>query len=135
MAKRAKVSTSEPAVAIEDEPAATTGGTSGTTLPSSESSPRCSPQRKYSNYFPLAGAGVNIFVADIVGCAGEEQQYEESLGATPDLPPPSVTPPRRSSPARACSDAPIIEEVPASVETANTGTSGPTPSTNVAGEG
>jgi hypothetical protein len=78
---------------------------------------------------------VNIFVADIVGRAGEEQQYEDPLGATPDLPPPSVTPPRRDSPARVCIDVPIIEEVPASVEAANTGTGGLTPTTNVAGEG
>jgi hypothetical protein len=142
MAKRAKVSTSEPVVIIEDVPVATTGDASEIIPPGSESSPRRSPQRsprrKYSDCFPLAGAGEHVFIANISGRVGEEQQVEPSESA-PDVPPPSATPPRRESPARVPTGEPSHEEEPASTEAPSTeapstGTGGPTP-TNVDGGG
>ena len=68
-AKRAKV----PVIVIKDEPTATAGGVSKTTLPdpatfpqsSPQSSPQRSPQCKYMVYFLLSGAHGCSFFADI----------------------------------------------------------------------
>jgi hypothetical protein len=138
MVKRARVSTSETVVVIEDEPTATAEDAPETTLPVSESgarrSPQRSPRRKYSDYFPLAGAGEYIFVADFSGRVGEEQQVEPPEGA-PEVPPPSTTPPRRESPARDLTSEPSHEEEPASTEVPGTSAGGPTMTTNIDGGG
>ena len=56
-------------IVIEDEPTATAGGVSETTLPDPatipQSSPQRSPQRKYMVYFLLSGAHGCSFFADI----------------------------------------------------------------------
>jgi hypothetical protein len=138
--KRARTSTSgEPPIVIEDEPPARTVGTSETIVLSPEISPRRSPQRspqrESSTHFPLASVGEHIFATDIVGHAGEEQQHEVSPEVIPDVPPPSTTPPRDGSPARASTGEPTgTGEVPAGAGTASTGTGGSTPTTSVAGE-
>ena len=61
MAKRAKV----PVIVIEDEPTATAGGVSETTLRDPATIPQSSPQRKYMVYFLLLGAHGCSFFADI----------------------------------------------------------------------
>jgi hypothetical protein len=135
MAKRARTSTSEMVVIIEDDPTATAGDAPETTLPGSESSvrrsPQRSPQRKYSDYFPLAGAGEYIFVADISGRVGEEQQVEPPEGV-PEVLPPSTTPPRRESPARDPTDELSHDEEPARTEAPSAGAGGPSPTIDVA---
>ena len=60
-AKRAKV----PVIVIEDEPTATAGGASETTLPDPATVLQSSPQRKYMVHFPLLGAHGYSFFADI----------------------------------------------------------------------
>ena len=64
-AKRAKVLV----ILIEDDPAATAGGVSETTLPDPatipQSSPQCSPQHKYMVYFLLLGTHGCSSFADI----------------------------------------------------------------------
>ena len=56
-------------IVIEDEPTATAGDMSETTLPDPatipQSSPQRSPQRKYMVYFLLSGAHGRSFFADI----------------------------------------------------------------------
>ena len=56
-------------IVIEDEPTATAGDVSETTLPNPatipQSSPQRSPQRKYMVYFLLLGAHGCSFFADI----------------------------------------------------------------------
>jgi hypothetical protein len=121
-------------VVIEDDPTTGAGDASETIPPGSESSPRRSPQRKYSDYFPLAGTEERAFVADISGRVGEEQHVEPSEGA-PEVPPPSTASPRRESPARDPTSEPSHEEEPASTEAPGTSAGGPTPTTNVDGGG
>jgi hypothetical protein len=77
MRKRARTSTDDETMVIEDETPTRIGSTSEPVVISPESGPRRSPQhsplREFFICFPLAGAGEPIFVADIFGYAGEEQ--------------------------------------------------------------
>ena len=57
-AKRAKV----PVIVIEDEPTATAGGASETTLPDPATVLQSSPQRKFVVYFLLSGAHECFFL-------------------------------------------------------------------------
>ena len=77
------------------------------------------------------GVGVCILIADLVGSAGGEQQQQEPLRATPDMLPPSATPTRGASPARAFTDEPTCMDE----EVVGTGAGDPVLATNVAGEG
>jgi hypothetical protein len=79
----------------------------------------------------MVSVGVSIFSVDIAGLVGEEWQQEEPLMVTPDVPPPSTTPPRDEPSARGSPVEPIhVEEDPA-----GSGVSGPTSATTVAGKG
>nr|XP_020184561.1 nucleolar and coiled-body phosphoprotein 1-like [Aegilops tauschii subsp. strangulata] len=62
----------------------------------------------------------------------QQRQQEEPPRATPKLPPPSTTPPRGASPARASTYEPMPME---EEEEMNLGAGGSTPTTNVGGEG
>nr|XP_020191231.1 nucleolar and coiled-body phosphoprotein 1-like [Aegilops tauschii subsp. strangulata] len=69
--------------------------------------------------------------ADLAGFAGGEQQQEEPLRAAPDTRPPSITPPKGASPARA----PTTEPTRTEEEEVSFGAGGSVSATNVGGEG
>nr|XP_040258271.1 uncharacterized protein LOC109754103 [Aegilops tauschii subsp. strangulata] len=69
-------------------------------------SPRFSPKREFITRHSLTGIGARILDADLAGLAGGEGQQEEPLKATSDTLPPSTTPPRGVSQARAPSAEP-----------------------------
>ena len=118
-----------------DEPSAGTSGALETITISPDPSPRCSPQPSPQHepvtHFPLVDVGGCIFTANLAGFAVEERQQEGPLRATSDMPPPSTTPLREGSPARASTDEPpLVEEEPAGTDACSS-----TPATNVFGEG
>jgi hypothetical protein len=97
-AKRAKNSMGdEPIANIIDEPPASTMGAPEPIIISPELSPRRSPQREFITHFPPTSVGVCIFATDTSEHVGEEWQEGESSEVVPDVPPPSIMPPRDES--------------------------------------
>nr|XP_040253432.1 uncharacterized protein LOC109765811 [Aegilops tauschii subsp. strangulata] len=117
-AKRAKASTG-------DKPPASTARTPVLVEISPDNSPRrsprFSPQHEFIIHSSSAGVGARVLGANLAGFAGGERQQEEPLRAALGMPPPSTTPPRGASPARA----PTAEPTRMEEEGADMGTDPP----------